>query len=208
MVRVVELNGGGFVIAPGQRVIPADAVAPLIELDEALSKARAEAGRLVEQAKAEAGAVRAQAREDGLAEAKEVIAERLIELAEASTIHLAKMETRVIDLALRIAERVVGELDDREKALLIARRVLSMAQPRGNVRLRVAPAMAAGVAERLSGVLPPNVPDGWAEVVADPNIKDAGCILETDAGLIDATIDSQLSVISRALRRTLAEGAS
>ncbi|WP_430650099.1 FliH/SctL family protein [Bradyrhizobium liaoningense] len=39
--------------------------------------------------------------------------------------------------------------------------------------------------------------------MSDPRINDAGCILETDAGLVDATIESQLTLIEGGLRKSL-----
>jgi type III secretion protein L len=41
------------------------------------------------------------------------------------------------------------------------------------------------------------------EAIGDPRIADPGCVLETDAGLIDATIESQLAAIRRGLERRL-----
>jgi type III secretion protein L len=43
------------------------------------------------------------------------------------------------------------------------------------------------------------------EVIGDARITDPGCVLETDAGLIDATVESQLAAIRRGLERSLAQ---
>ena len=41
--------------------------------------------------------------------------------------------------------------------------------------------------------------DAKISVVADPSIEEGGCVLETNNGIVDASIDTQIEIIKKAL---------
>jgi type III secretion protein L len=127
----------------------------------------------------------------------------LFEIAEASVAILAQSEERILDLALQIAERIIGAMPSGDIAAQVTKRSLQLVPLSRFVRLRVAPANVTVVREKLDAVLPAALSQSAVEVVGDARIRDAGCVLETDAGLIDATIESQIAAIRRGLERSL-----
>jgi flagellar assembly protein FliH len=68
-----------------------------------------------------------------------------------------------------------------------------------NVRVRVSVADAPHVKEMRQEIL--ELMDGLRhlEIVDDRRVGDGGCVIETNAGTIDAKIETQLSEIARAL---------
>ena len=44
------------------------------------------------------------------------------------------------------------------------------------------------------------------DVVEDPRLKGASCILETEAGVADASVETQLAAIERSLKKHIAGG--
>ena len=46
------------------------------------------------------------------------------------------------------------------------------------------------------------------DVVEDPRLKGPACVLETEAGVADASVDSQLAAIERSIKRHLTGGRS
>ena len=44
---------------------------------------------------------------------------------------------------------------------------------------------------------------GYVEVVADARLDQGGCILETEIGIIDASVDGQLAALGLALKKPL-----
>lgn len=203
MVELVDLGAGRAGIAGGGRVLPASSAAPLMMAEALLHKARDEARALVEQARSEAEAVRETARKAGLEAATDEIQDRLFEIAEASVGVIARSEERIIDLALQIAQRIIGALGEQEVAMRVAMRSLKLTGHSSFIRMRVAPGAVEAVRVRLDEVLPTTMPSTAVEVIGDARVRDAGCVLETDAGLIDATIDSQIEAIRRGLHRSL-----
>ncbi|MEZ9134252.1 FliH/SctL family protein, partial [Vibrio breoganii] len=43
------------------------------------------------------------------------------------------------------------------------------------------------------------------EVIADARLKNGGCILETEVGIIDASIDGQLQALKQAITKQFSE---
>ncbi|MEF1164548.1 SctL family type III secretion system stator protein VscL, partial [Vibrio parahaemolyticus] len=46
---------------------------------------------------------------------------------------------------------------------------------------------------------------GYVDVVADARLKNGGCILETEVGIIDASIDGQIQALKQAMVKQLSE---
>ncbi|MBL6080036.1 type III secretion system stator protein SctL [Belnapia sp. T18] len=208
MVRLVALDGGGVgLLGPGS-ILPAATAARLLEAEEVLAAARAEAASVVAAAHAEADALREAARLAGLAAATTEIQDRLFDIAEATASAMARTEGRIIELSLQIAGRVIGEIDPGEVTLRTARQALRLATHSRLARLRVAPGRVDALQAAVDELVGASLHGTDVDVVGDPRLKDGGCILETDAGLVDATVESQLAALARGLKRSLAASGS
>src|SRR5262249_11124865 len=108
------------------------------------------------------------------------------------------LEETVASLVMLALEQMIGAMDDRELLMKVVRRALSVVRERGRVTIRIHPDRVGYVEEQLG------VGDGGAtgrviEVVADPLLGHRDCILETELGIIDASIDVQLEAIRKSL---------
>jgi type III secretion protein L len=205
MVDLVRLKPGRAAILGSGRVLPADAAEIIADMQQLRENAEREAAALVAAAQAEADSIRAAAREAGLEEATTEIQDRLFAIAEASAHVISRTEQRIIGLGLQIARRVIGSFDDAEVSTRIARNTLKLAAHSDFIRLRVAPKAVDALREKVDSLLPATASNAGIEVIGDSRIADGGCIMETDAGLVDATIESQIAAIERGLRQSLAE---
>jgi type III secretion protein L len=205
MVELVQLKPEAATLVGPGRIVPAELAVRLVELDQLRDETAHRAAALVQAAHDEVEAIRAAARAEGLAAATSEVQDRLFEIAEASLAVIARSEERIVALALQIAERIIGAINDDEVVRRVASRTLQLATHSSFVRLRVAPSAVASVREQLDAILPPSISAAAVEVIGDARITDPGCVLETDAGLIDATVESQLAAIRRGLERSLAQ---
>ncbi|MGX9432205.1 FliH/SctL family protein [Bradyrhizobium sp. LeoA1S1] len=203
MVALVRLTSETIsVLGPGQ-VLPAVSTQALLQAEQLLTQARRDAEALVDEARASASRIEAAAREAGLKEAQVTIQQRLAAIAVESLRIMEQNKERIVDLGLQIARRIIDTTAPDEAALQIALRGLSVVGHSPVVRLRVAPSLVETVRGRVDEIAPAVTSRAVVEVISDPRINDAGCILETDAGLIDATIESQLTLIESGLRKSL-----
>jgi len=205
VVDLVGLKSGGIgLIGPG-RVVPAAQADAVLEAEQILTEARRRAAEMLAGAREETEAIRAAARAAGMEAATEDIQDRLFAIAEASANAIARAEERIIEMGLQIARRIIGSFDEADIAARVAKKSVTLSANSSFVRLRVAPAVTDSLRERLESVLPPTMASVQIEVIGDDRVRGGGCIMETDAGLIDATVESQIAAIERGLRRSLVE---
>lgn len=201
MVTLVQLTPGTFALFGPGRVLRAATALAILDAEQLLTQARREADALLEEASRSVTAIEAAARETGLREAQREIQQRLTTIA-AQTLHIMEQnKERIVDMGLQIARRVIDTVAPDELAVQAALRGLKTVGPSRAVRLRVAPPIVKKVRQRLDELLPAETSRTIVEVAADAQIKDVGCILETDAGFIDLTIETQLTLIENALRK-------
>ena len=181
-------------------------------------EARVEAERI----HAEAAAAAAQVREAAAAEARELrervsrgtreaalseFIELLLEARERRDRALAEVEQDVLRLSVRIAEKVIGREIARDDTALadIVATALRHARQHESLSVRVNPAdlqLVQAHRERIDGT----VRARFIDFVPDPRVRSGGCIVESEAGTVDAALDTQLRVLERALlARTTSE---
>ncbi len=212
--------------APAEAPPPAgpDPDALRAEADAVLAQARAEAAGLLDDAQVQAEALREAAWQEGHhqgrtearaaveAEGRAAWAARqealraevdgmVAQIAEARATLWARQEPEMVALALDIARQVVKtEVTQNPEVVraLIANAVRRITD-KDNVRVRVSVADAPRVKEMRQDLM--EMMDGLRhlEIVDDRRVGGGGCVIETNAGTIDAKIETQFSEVARAL---------
>lgn len=149
---------------------------------EGYEQGRAEAASEVAAA---LGALHAMAQ--GLAEQREAIEEAAVREATALA----------VEVAARLVRADVAANPDRVADVL--RGAIRRASDRSQLVARVSPADLAACREAAPTILQEMGGISRFEVVDDPRIMPGSCVLETAAGDVDATFESQLSRVLEAL---------
>ncbi|MDA9544863.1 hypothetical protein ACM43_10155 [Bradyrhizobium sp. CCBAU 45321] len=208
MVSLVQLTSGKVCILGPGRVLPAEDAQKIVDAEQLLAQARRDADGLVDGARETAGMIEMAAKEAALTAAQATIEQRLTAIALASLRIMEENQERIVDMGLQIARRLIDTIAPDDAAVQIALNSLKFTGHSSLVRLRVAPAHVETVRRQLNELLSTATSRAVVELVADQRVKDAGCILETDAGLVDATIESQLAAIEAGLRSSLKASAT
>lgn len=171
----------------------------LKDLGAQVDQAKQEAAALVEEAKADALQIREQAFQEGHAEGCAQYVEALSRTRADHSAWLERAEPEAVELALKIAARVIGEVVHTEPAALrtIARNAALAARGRGDFEMSIHPdalEQVQGLAQALSTELGVNI-----HLQTDLNLGPADCVVHTSAGDIDARLESQLQAIRRVL---------
>lgn len=201
-----------------------DIAALYTQAEAALQSARAEAAELIEDAKTQAEALREAAWQEGFhaggVEARAAVdAEMRAEWAArqnslrseldaiASAIGEAReslwrsQESEMVALALDIAKQVIKTEVAQNPAVVqaVLANALRRITDKDNVRVRVSVSDAPRVKEAREDLM--EIVDGlrFIEIVADRRVGDGGCVVETNAGTIDAKIETQIAEVARAL---------
>jgi type III secretion protein L len=203
-------------ITPSGRVIRAGdsvAVSPLYDAQRegarVIEEARREARRLLEEAEEEArrlaAAAQAEGRERGLAAVTELLVAARAALEQARQISEGELRS----LAVRIAEKLLGrELQLSPSAVVdVARTALRHAGQARALTLRVHPEDLARLESGRPRLLERCRTDALLTVRSDSDLQPGGCIIESELGIVDARLSTQLEAIERALRGAPTSGA-
>jgi len=178
------------------------------QADDIREKAQSEAEALITSAREEAETLRTQAREEGYAQGREEGARELTEMVAKSSQRLEQIETQLVaqvkDLALGIARKILGrELATRPEAVveLVKEALAEKARQRREISLRINPEDMAVIREHRSALVEVLSRAKEISIREDPDVARFGVIIETDAGTIDAQLETQLDVIEGVLRQ-------
>ncbi|MEI7925105.1 MAG: FliH/SctL family protein [Chloroflexota bacterium] len=115
---------------------------------------------------------------------------------------VVQAEREIVELAIEATEAVIGSRTASDEALVYetVRRALERAGSQNIVRVRVSPDERERVAVRLAETQGAVAP---FEVLADGTVHVGGCIVDTEAGRVDARLDVQLGELATLLRDAL-----
>jgi type III secretion protein L len=177
-------------------------------------EATVEAGRIVEAAHSKASEILEAAEQDRLsiveiarrAAYEEGLRQWNAAIAEADTArdrHLAESEPEMIRLAVRIAQKIIGEeLRLNPQAIVsMAAECLNGLRRERSLTLGVPPADLDLLREQIARLREAAGPHRSIEVVADPSITSGGCIVESEYGIIDARLETQIRCMEEILLR-------
>lgn len=173
----------------------------LQEADDIRQRAEAAAAEIKQQAYEEA-------RQQGYNEGKEAGAAELSAIVAQASQRLQQIEAQAApqlrDLALGIARKIIGtELQTRpERVVDIVKQALSdKARQRREILLRVNPEDMELMRQHKAELLEALSRAKEIGLREDPDVAPHGVVIETDAGIIDAQLETQLEVFERILKQ-------
>jgi len=166
-----------------------------------------EVAQLVAKARAEATSeslARACAEQEAtLAKSQMQMAQAVVQFKKERDDYYGRVEAELVNLALGIAGRILHREAQVDRMLLaaLARVAIENLQQRSRVVVRTRPENCRSWREyfdaHLSGC--------HVEIVEDSQLSEGGCVLETDLGTADVSLDAQLKEVEHGLFDLLAQ---
>jgi len=184
-----------------RKIVKKDFLRALEQGDEVIGRADRIARDIVDEARSEADAIRHAARRDGFESGKAEAAGIILSAGRARDALLKKFEHDVIDLAVEAASMIVQKTRELDPAAVreVYRRALAVAESSGPIKIRVAP----GDYETALALTGEDIEPAWSlSIIRDETVGEGGCIIESDMGVIDARLETQI----KAVRRVLLQG--
>ena len=187
-----------------RRLVKASEVATVKSAAEIVAAAEAEAARIRAEAKVAFEEEKKRGYEKGLQDGKMEIAMMKLEQVDQSLAFMESVEQKMADIVMKALKSCVVEIGDREMVVNIVRKTMNaVIRTQRHVTLKVAPEMVATVKERVASLRQDYPTVESFDVVEDQRLKGPSCVLETEAGVADASVDAQFAAIERSLRRHL-----
>ncbi len=185
--------------APGTRILRAEAYASLLQAQSVLDDARAEAEAIRKRADDAYQERKKQGYEDGVLEGQMQQAEKMLETSMQAVEYLEGLERQIVEVVTTAVRKIVGDLDDKERIVRVVRTALDQVRGRQRVLVRVCPEEEPHVREALAPMLVSASVSAGIELIADQRMKPGSCMLESEMGVVDASLEVQLKAIENAL---------
>ena len=200
------INKGDFVLQSDRRVVKAADVATVRSAAEIVAAAETQAAQIREDAKAAYEEERKKGYDKGIADGKTEIAMQKLDLVDSSVAFMENVEEKMSDIVMKALKSCVTEIGDREMVIQIVRKTMAaVIRTQRQVTLKVAPELVETVRARVSELTATFPTIETFDVVEDPRLKGSACVLETEAGVADASVESQLAAIERSLKKHIAK---
>ncbi len=187
------------------------------EADEIVNRANEDAAAIIAEAQAEAERIRAKAKETGYAEgkaaaseeaeiylnqAREELAEKEEQLAGEYRKKEEEMEPALVDTILKIFSEITHavSVDKRDMILTLVNNVMAGGESSRNFIIRVCNEDARFLKENRDKIINAVRKDVHIEIVTDPSMKRNECLIDTDTGVYDCSLDIQMENLINDIR--------
>lgn len=205
MGTLFRLGRDAVTPAAGTRVLKASEAFLLLEAQTLLDAARERAAEMDREAQAAYERRREEGYRDGREEGRLEHAEKVLETVLSSVEYIEGIESTLVRVVSEAIRKVIGEVDENERIVRIVRNALTTVRNQQRVLIRVAPADEKPVREALAAMLTA-VPGStsFVDVVGDARLERGACLLESELGVVDASLETQLKALENAFRAKIA----
>ncbi len=199
MGALFRLSNNAVSPAAGTRVVKGHETGIALEANELLAVAAKRVAEMEEAALKAYEEQRIRGYEDGQETCRAEYAEKMLEVALQSVDYIEGLEKTIVKVVTEAVERVIGELDADERIVRIVRTALAAVRNQQRVLVRVAPADEKAVTDALAPMLASGPgSSGFLNIAADPRLTPGSCILESELGVLDASLGTQLNALKKA----------
>jgi type III secretion protein L len=196
------LSGASVHAAPNAKVIPRKEFSDAITAAQVLERAYKEVDQYKEEVAIECEKLKVQAQQEGFQEGFVQWAGHMAELeAEMANVNKAT-EKMIIPVALKAAKKIVGrEIELSESAIvdIVASKLKSVKQSK-QVIVHVCPKDLQNVEKHRADLYAVFEKLESLSIRANEDVKPGGCIIETEAGIINAQLDKQWEILEQAFK--------
>lgn len=127
-----------------------------------------------------------------------------LDLLDESVRYMESVELKMADIVMKALRKCVAEIGDRELVVQIVRKSMqAVVRNQRQITVKVAPEMVPVVRARLDQILRDFPSVAAANVVEDAHLSGTACVVETEAGLVEASVEGQLAAIEKSIRKNL-----
>ena len=200
--RQETVGGEDLRFRPQGRIIRADDVKAWNTGRSFLEAAKREAKRIRTEAVEAFEAEKRRGFEEGRREGAEAAARVLAETKFKADRHLAESDDQLVDLAMAIVQRVLGNLDARQLILKAVHHALTKQRQDRSIVVHTSPE----IVDQLRLQLDQSFDDSVRHLVtveADPKLDVGECRMATDVGFVELGVEAQLRALHEGMRQSL-----
>lgn len=194
---------GDIHAATGKKVIPQQEYSVLLEAREVLDKAKEDAEALHEKTKEECKKLRKKTKEEGFEEGLATFNEHLLFFDSELKKLRHEMQQAILPLALKAAKKIVGkELETHPETIVdIVLQALAPVTQNHRIKIYVNKADKEALEENKGRIREILEQVETLVIQERADVTPGGCIIETEAGIINASIENQWRALEAAFEK-------
>jgi len=198
MDKFVSIKPLDSQLQSGQSVLKADDYKHLVSYEELLRKLAArEKERELRATEALAKAIQSGVQQ-GREQAHHQLVEQLLEFTVRMNESLRNVELALTEVVIESVRQIIAEFDNEELVKSTVRRGMELVRGSKKLVVRVNPQMREVVAEQLQDW---EKQASHLEVLADHQLKLDECVIESEVGIINTSVELQVQSLIKALRK-------
>lgn len=197
MATPVILNTRQLNIDPSCNVLKAEDYALYLEAQDIIQQAQQQAAGIAEEAKTAYQQEKARGYQDGVDESKVDQADQMLKVVSRTITYLSEIEQSLADILLSGVKKIIGEFDQEQLAISLVRNALQHVRNEKQVTIRIPPSQYNMVKARVNDILAEYKGVGFIDLVADQRLSTGDCIMESEIGVVDASVDVQIKALQK-----------
>lgn len=204
---VIQLNKK---LLPDTKIVRAEEYAALTNAEAILEEAKSKAKKIVAQANTQADLILQEAKRcyeeekkrgfsEGEEEGQQKVLETLFKMVERGVDYLESIEKTLVHVVKNSIERILGEIEDEKRIVLLVNRALKEIKNAKTVKIKVSPEQLSYVRENLDQFSNNHKNFEFLDAQSDNNLEPDQCILETETGILDASLNVQVNALLKAI---------
>ena len=203
MLSFIEIDSKKLTLASGQKVIKSEEYNTFLSHESIIQSAKKEAAKIVEEAKMHYQLEKKRGYRDGMISAKDDAAQVVTETVIASNAYCNSLSDRLSSVVFDTVKKVIFSFDDMALTKEIVDNALGLLNNQKEITLQVNPMQYDAVKQEVETLLSRHKHIDFIHVIPLDRIKEAGCIIESNMGIIDATLSVQLNFIKEKMNALL-----
>jgi len=200
------LKRKSFEVDSESPLVTAEDAAGVASAAEVVAAAEVEAARILDEAKATYESEKKRGYDDGIAEGKSEMLMQKIDLVDESVRYMASVEKTVCDLVMKALRKCVAEVGDEELVAQIVKKAMqAVVRNQRQIRVRVNPAMTGAVKGRVQQMMAEFPTLTFVDVAEDAHLPTTACVVETEAGIVEASVEGQLQALENSIRQSFSK---
>lgn len=187
--------------ANGVRVIKASDYKNFLEAKSIIDFANQRAAQILEDAQTQYKLRMDEGYQEGIEQGKLEHSEKMMETILASVEFIENIERTVASVVTQSVEKIIGEIDDNDRIVRIVHQALNSVRGHQRVTVRVSPDEEPAVSKSLAAM----TNGDFMTVIGDPRLENGRCILESELGVVDASLQTQLAAIANSIKAKIEE---
>jgi type III secretion protein L len=187
-------------IVQNGKVLKADEYLTYKTAAEIIQEAKTDAKLIVAEAEDAYRLSKTEGYQLGIEEGRTEFVAKILEATKQANNYIRRKESQIVDVVVTAVKSILGEFEDAELTLRIVKKAINELQGQQQITIRVVPDQTKIIEHALQEITNSSL---LIKVVADIEIQSGQCILESDLGLIECSIDDQIDAIRNAMTLNL-----